>query len=78
MHVPLEARIDGPDGPIPVFGAGAASQLGAGRRRGHFHLFTLRREAGAWRLEVAHHWHERTTGEFRGGAAVRVEVPAGG
>lgn len=77
MHVPLAARIEGPDGPIPVFGAGAASHLGDGRRRGHFHLFTLRREAGAWQLEVTHQWHERATGEFRGDAAVRVDVPPG-
>lgn len=77
MHVPLAAMIEGPDGPIPVFGAGAAAQLGDGKRRGHFHLFTLRGEAGAWRLEVTHHGHDPATGEFRGGAAARVAVPPG-
>lgn len=75
LHVPVEARIEGPEGPIPVFGAGSASLLGAGRRRGHFHLFTLRTEAGAWRLEVAHHHYAATAGRFRAAPAVPVAVP---
>lgn len=58
LHKPVQATLNGPQGPVPVFGAASASSRGQRYRPAHFHLFHIERQDDRTRLSVQHaHYH---------------------
>ena len=67
LHQPVRASLDGPEGPIPVFGASAASARGRRKAVAHYHLIEIDSSGGTPKLSVEHHHYDLQTGRFRAG-----------
>ncbi len=64
-HAFASAEIGTSAGPAPVIGVPSASALGADTARlAHYHLYTVARTGGGWRLEIDARGYDRTSGAF--------------
>ncbi len=54
-HDIIRGSIDGPDGRVPVRGAGSASASGKGHKpAAHYHVFDIDKTDEKWRIEITH------------------------
>jgi len=69
LHIPVRAEIEGPQGPIPVLGAGAASTVGKRKVPAHYHLLDVEsREGGEGPAIIVRHRHyDPVAGRFTAG-----------
>lgn len=68
LHWPVRAALKGPNGPIPVLGAAAASAVGRRKSVAHYHLIEVAEKQGEIQLTVQHYRYKVETGRFVAGA----------
>lgn len=79
LHHPVRASLEGPNGAIPVLGAGAASSLRSGGRtdRGHFSLCAVGGSSpGGWTLTVQDYFYDQAVSGFLPSAVRTVSGPS--
>lgn len=64
-HQPCEAMLEGPGGPVPVYGAGSASLFHETTgKSAHYHLFEIQTQDKQFRLSVHHRRYDAHKGDF--------------
>lgn len=74
-HTRRRTCLSGPDGEIPVLGAGSASAAGCRREPGHYHRLTLDTDDARAMLHIAHRVYDPDSGAYSDGGCETLSLP---
>mgnify|MGYP005838642121 CR=1 FL=1 len=77
-HIRRRSSVAGPDGEIPVLGAGSASAAGRRKEPGHYHRLTLDIDDMQAVLQIEHRIYDAGTGVYKDGGGETLPLPCGG